>query len=260
MILLNVDVSHDGQWIAFRPGFGQEDIYLARSDGTGMRHLTDDAYRDRGPKFSPDGERLGFYSNRSGQYEIWTVRLDGSALTMLTKNVGRGPWFPNWSPDGKRLVFPDGTNSYVFQPGDSPGEGSAERLPLPPGGGWMQTYGWSPDGRLILGQRQTGPTRNLLLYSLEARTYDDLGPADPGQLGVVGTLGALPAFLADGKRILYLAPGRRLAIFDLATRQTRPVRGAENLRVTDYTLAKDNRSIYVIDDQLESDVWLTTLQ
>jgi Tol biopolymer transport system component len=260
MVMINMDVSHDEQWIAFRPGFGQEDIYLLRSDGTGLRHLTDDAYRDRGPKFSPDGERLGFYSNRSGQYEIWTVRLDGSALTMVTKNVGRGPWFPNWSPDGKRIVFPDGINSYIYEPGTVPGEGSAERLPLPPGGGWMQTYGWSPDGRFILGQRQSGPSRNLLLYSLDTKTFDDLGPADPGQLGVVGTLGGLPIFLADGKRILYLAPGRRLAIFDLANRQNRPVRGAEDLRIVDYTLSKDNRSIYIIDDQLESDIWLATLK
>ncbi|HTO87759.1 MAG TPA: protein kinase [Thermoanaerobaculia bacterium] len=260
MVILNLDVSPDAQWIAFRPGFGQEDIFLGRSDGSGLRHMTDDVFRDRGPKFSPDGKRLAFYSNRSGRYDIWSINLDGSGLTPITKGAAHTPWFPNWSPDGSRIAFPDGTNSYVFRQGDSPGEGTIEELPLPPGGGWMQVYGWSPDARRLVGQRQGGPDRNLLIYSLETKKYDDLGPADPGEVSVVGTLGALPVFLQDGKRILYLAPRRRLSIFDLATRQSRPVAGAEGLHITDFVLTKDNRSIYLIDDQLESDIWLATLK
>jgi hypothetical protein len=76
----------------------------------------------------------------------------------------------------------------------------------------------------------------------------------------VGTLGALPVFLEDGKRILYLAEHRRLSIFDLSTRQSRPVPGAEGLHITDFVLTKDNRFVYVIDDQLESDVWMATLK
>ncbi len=260
MVILNVDISPDGQWIAFRPGFGQEDIFLMRSDGTGLRHMTDDTYRDRGPKFAPDGKRLGFYSNRSGRYEIWSINLDGSGLTPITKNDAHTPWFPNWSPDGSRIAFPEGTNSYLFRPGSSLGRGQLEALPLPPGGGWMQVYGWSPDARLLVGQRQGGVDRNLMTYSLETKAYDDLGPADPGEVSVVGTLGALPVFLLDGKRILYLAPKRRLAIFDLSTRQSRPVAGAEGLHVTDFVLAKNNSAVYFIDDHLESDVWLATLK
>ena len=261
MVILNLDVSPDSQWLAFRPGFGQEDIFVVRSDGSGLRHLTDDPFRDRGPKFSPDGTRIAFYSNRSGRYDIWSLHLDGSGLTPITKNAGRGAWFPNWSSDGGRIAFPDGINSYVFRPGAAPGEGSLEPLPPAPGGGWMQVYGWSPDDRLLVGQRQSGTDRNLLLYSLETKRYDDLGPADPGEVSVVGTLGALPVFLRDGKRILYLAPKRRLAIFDLSTRQSRIVAGAEGLHhITDFVLTKDNSALYVIDDELESDVWLATLK
>ncbi len=260
MVILNMDVSPDGNWLAFRPGFGQEDIFLVRSDGTGLRHLTDDVFRDRGPKFSPDGKRIAFYSNRSGRYDLWSVHLDGANLSQITRGAAHGPWFPNWSPDGTRLAFPDGVNSYVFRPGTSPGEGTIEPLPPLPGSGWMQVYGWSLDGRQLVGQRQGGSDRNLLLYSLETKKYDDLGPADPGEVSVVGTLGALPFFLADGKRILYLAGNRRLSILDLSTRQVRPVGGAEGLHVTDYVLAKDNRSVFVIDDQFESDVWMATLK
>jgi eukaryotic-like serine/threonine-protein kinase len=260
MVIVNLDVSYDGQWLAFRPGFGQEDIFLARSDGTGLRHMTDDVYRDRGPKFSPDGKTLAFYSNRSGRYDLWSMRIDGSGLAPLTKNAADGPWFPNFSPDGIRIAFPDGTNSYLFRPGRSPEEGTIEALPKPPGGGWMQVYGWSPDARALVGQRQGGPDRDLLLYSLETKRFEDLGPSDPGEVSVVGTLGALPVFLRDGKRILYLAPGRRFAIFDLSTRRSRPVPGADDVHVTDFALTKDERFVYAIDDHLESDVWMATLK
>jgi len=260
MVILNLDVSPGNQWLAFRPAFGQEDIFLTRSDGTGLRHLTDDAFRDRGPKFSPDGKRIAFYSNRSGRYDVWSIRPDGSGLTQVTRNAANGAWFPNWSPDGTRIAFPDGTNSHIFRPGAAPGEGTLESLPLPPGGGWMQVSGWSPDGRQLVGQRQGISDRHLLLYSLETKRFDDLGLGDPGEISVLGTFGALPVFLQDGKRILYLAPKRRLAIFDLATRQSRPVAGAENLRISDFVLTKDNSAIYVIDDELEADIWLATLK
>jgi hypothetical protein len=124
----------------------------------------------------------------------------------------------------------------------------------------MQVYGWSPDGRRLVGQRQGGPDRNLLLYSLDTKRYDDLGAASPGEVSVVGTLGALPVFLADGKRILYLGEPRRFMIFDLASRQSRPVGGLDGVHITDYVLAKDNQAVYVIDDQLESDVWMATFK
>jgi hypothetical protein len=124
----------------------------------------------------------------------------------------------------------------------------------------MQVYGWSPDGRVLTGQRQGAADRNLLLYSLETKKFDDLGPADAGEVSVVGNIGALPVFLEDGKRILYLAEHRLLSIFDLSTRQSRPIAGSEGLHVTDFVLTKDNRFVYVIDDQLESDVWMATLK
>jgi len=68
------DVSHDGEWGAFTTqGRQKEDVFVIRKDGTGIRQLTDDPYRNRLPTWSPDGKRLAFYSNRSGKMEIWTI-------------------------------------------------------------------------------------------------------------------------------------------------------------------------------------------
>ena len=49
-----------------------------RLDGTERRQLTDDVFKDRRPRWTSDGERILFYSDRSGSYEAWSIRPDGS--------------------------------------------------------------------------------------------------------------------------------------------------------------------------------------
>jgi dipeptidyl aminopeptidase/acylaminoacyl peptidase len=79
---------------------------LLKSDGSGeLRALTDDAYKDRGPRWSPDGRRIAFYSNRSGAWEIWTIASDGGDKRRLTFTEGANVYFPIWSPSGDRLVY-----------------------------------------------------------------------------------------------------------------------------------------------------------
>jgi Tol biopolymer transport system component len=56
------------------------------------------------PRWSPDGSRLAFSSNRTGRYEIWTVAADGSGARQVTDGPGEKTW-PTWSPDGKRILF-----------------------------------------------------------------------------------------------------------------------------------------------------------
>jgi len=56
------------------------------------------------PRWSPDGSRLAFSSNRSGRYEIWTVAADGSNPRQVTDGPGDKTW-PAWSPDGARILF-----------------------------------------------------------------------------------------------------------------------------------------------------------
>lgn len=56
------------------------------------------------PRWSPDGARLAFSSNRTGRYEIWAVGADGSDPRQVTDGAGDKTW-PVWSPDGARILF-----------------------------------------------------------------------------------------------------------------------------------------------------------
>jgi Tol biopolymer transport system component/DNA-binding winged helix-turn-helix (wHTH) protein len=58
---------------------------------------------DHWPRYSPDGKKVVFASNRSGGWEIWTAEADGSSQRKLTSL--RGPSFMSWSPDGRRIAF-----------------------------------------------------------------------------------------------------------------------------------------------------------
>ncbi|MCB2263771.1 MAG: hypothetical protein LGR52_12675 [Candidatus Thiosymbion ectosymbiont of Robbea hypermnestra] len=56
------------------------------------------------PRWSPDGSRIAFSSNRTGRYELWTIGADGADLRRMTDGPGDKTW-PTWSPDGTRILF-----------------------------------------------------------------------------------------------------------------------------------------------------------
>jgi Tol biopolymer transport system component len=101
---------------------------------------------DSGPQFSPDGNKIAFESTRSGTYEVWMCRSDGSGLVQLTHfNSVSGT--PRWSPDGQQIVFDsiNAGNVDVFVV-DSQG-GPPRRLTFEPS--IEAVPSWSRDGRWI---------------------------------------------------------------------------------------------------------------
>jgi Tol biopolymer transport system component len=61
--------------------------------------------RNHDPRFSPDGKRIAFISDRSGTFEIWVVDADGSQPKQLTHVNGAWLNSLSWSPDGKTIAF-----------------------------------------------------------------------------------------------------------------------------------------------------------
>ena len=74
-----------------------------RPDGSDTVRLIDDAWKDRNPTWSPDGTRIGFMSGRSGEWELWSVRTDGSDLRQMT-DLKSDLSVAVWSADGKQAM------------------------------------------------------------------------------------------------------------------------------------------------------------
>jgi len=159
-------------------------------------------------------------SDRSGRYDIWAIRTDGSGLVQVTKNAGAGPFWPVFSPDGSTFAFPDGTKSYLFRLGKAPGEGDlrpsrACRRP-PVRGPRLVSDGkrLSGTGRLSAG----GCCDEIVLYSFADRKYERL--TEPG---------SEPRFLPDGRRLLYLKKSA-LWLIDSVSKKGREILPARNDR------------------------------
>lgn len=82
-----------------------------RPDGSELRQLThtkgdvDTLGDDSRPTWSPDGKRIVFSSNRTGDGELWIMNADGSGQKRLAGLPHRDDWAPAWSPDGARIAF-----------------------------------------------------------------------------------------------------------------------------------------------------------
>jgi TolB protein len=82
--------SPDGARIAFHAydASRNADIYVMDADGTNQVRLTSDPAIDRFVTWSPDGKKLAFTSNRSGDDEIYVMNVDGTGVTRLTNSPG----------------------------------------------------------------------------------------------------------------------------------------------------------------------------
>jgi Tol biopolymer transport system component/tRNA A-37 threonylcarbamoyl transferase component Bud32 len=74
-------------------------------DDSGARLLISSTRNDTSPQFSPDGRRIVFSSDRSGNPEIWACDRDGSNAVQLTSFGDHWVTSPRWSPDGTRIAF-----------------------------------------------------------------------------------------------------------------------------------------------------------
>ena len=196
------DVNADGNTLAFASTRNSihPDIYLKAVDGTAVTQLTNDPADDIQPRFNPDGSRVAFCSNRSGNWDIWIINSDGTGLQRITDDLGDSI-APTWSPDGKQLAFTTWTRQ-------------ARRWEIwtldvdQPGVRRALTYGmfpaWSPDGDRIAFQRaRERGSRWFSVWTIDLLDGEARFPTEVAHDARAACIA--PRWSPDGDRLVYCA-------------------------------------------------------
>ncbi|MBL8208068.1 MAG: serine/threonine-protein kinase [Blastocatellia bacterium] len=251
------DISPDGQWLAYSSaGSPQPDIYVMRLDGSEVRQLTNDIYKDHIPRWSPDGKRIAFFSDREGKNEIWTVAPDGKSAPQQLTFAGTGrAVLEDWSPDGNFLVYTMLRQGLYLLDLRKPWEQQTPQ-PLLLGGRLDTTLSagrWSPDGKKIVcmqyGADSQHPT--TVVYWLPT-------PDAEARLETIAADTEYAAWLSDSQRMIVITAGK-LCVVDIRTKTSRPLLAFGDNEIAEYTsIARDNRTIYFSLASLEADIWLAS--
>lgn len=153
---------------------------------------------DRSPIWSPGGDRIAWFSDRSGEYQLLTSPQDGNGEIESFPLGGSGFYEnPKWSPDGEKISFTDNSRSLYWIELES---GEVTKVSSETMYGPVNTlhHAWSPDSRWLVYTRNTRTYhQQVFLYELAS---GDSHPVTEG-LADVGE----PVFDQGGKYLYFFA-------------------------------------------------------
>jgi len=211
------------------------DVWTVAADGSDAVNLTQHGALDADQRWSPDGARIVFTSDRSGNRDVWVMDADGGNPTRLTTDPAEDLQ-PAWSPDGTKILFmtdrdgdreiyvmdADGTNPVNLT--NSPGTDDDDEAQWSPDGTTISFYrasdvwlmdadgsnqrnatnapgsadfdqNWSPDGTKMVFDSDRDGDREIFLM--------DADGANQVQLTFNGDRDSQPVFSPDGTKILF---------------------------------------------------------
>ncbi len=206
-------ISPDGKRIVYMVNLADiksdtrySNLWLINFDGSGNRPITSGNSHDSSPRWSPDGTRIAFISDRDGStqiYQYWPDRGETARLTDLTESPGG----ISWSPDGQQIAFMALVPDKPLKLGD---------LPSPPAGAH-----WAEPPRIIdklvyrfNGAEYLKPGKTqLFVVSAEGGMPRQISP-DQYTLGGPSQGGNRPVWTPDGKSVILSANRHPNAEFD----------------------------------------------
>ena len=141
----SADLSPDGRRAAFS---ARGEVFTVPAGNGPIRNVTrTPGIREIDGVWSPDGERIAYLSDASGEYEIWVRDQAGEAAArQVTRGGDIWRFPPVWSPDGTRLLFGDKRQRLNIVDVDS---GRVSEVDTSRHND-IEDYAWSPDSRFVV--------------------------------------------------------------------------------------------------------------
>jgi eukaryotic-like serine/threonine-protein kinase len=184
-------------------------------------------------QLSPDGRRVAFASNRSGEWEIWLADPDGANAVQLT-SMGAVSGSPRWSPDGQLIAF------------QSNFEGQWEVFVIPAAGGKPRNLTSRPTREGFPSFSRDG--QSIYFFSNRSGKVQIWKiPVSGGNAVQVTTNGGLAAFESpDGAHLYYTQTlDTPSALWQMPASGGVPVKVLDGVVLVDFVVLE--RGIYYID-------------
>ena len=193
----NIGVSPSGARLVVE---ARGDIFTLPAEKGDIRNLTKTpGSAERDPAWSPDGKSIAYFSDASGEYQLYIRDQDGLSAPKVI-DLGPNPSFyyaPHWSPDSKRIAFTD-KHLRIWYVDAAGGKPVKVDTGLRGGFGASTQLAWSPDSQWLAYSRDLeSELHAIFLYSLASQTATQLtdGMSDA----------ANPAFDPNGKYLYFTA-------------------------------------------------------
>ena len=221
------------------------------SDGTNIRRLTNDRPKDRGVRWSKDGNAIYSYSDRSGKYELWRINLDGSGLEQMTHgddNINNPHIFPN----GINIMGGSMSATWVFDITKPMEQRLVRAIPNIPGtNSRLGVTDIAPDNQLLIGQKvfPDGSANGVYTYSLT-----------DNEIKKVIDYGSFPLWIDGTNKVMFFYKGRIL-LLNRKTNAVKELDDAMNVGVeSSHALSSDQRAFYYIKKEAEADIWQAAIE
>ncbi len=196
---MSLDVSPDGKMIAFDL---MGDIYTMPVTGGKATAVTKGLAWETHPRFSPDGKKILFTSDRSGSDNLWIIDFEKQDTIQLTKD--KSEEFPAavWSPDGEYVIASKGRRNPKLWMYHKDGGGGIQLIDEPSGLKTIDPF-VAPDGNTIYFSQRFGSWNyNALLPQYQIGIYD----REKGRVSTITTRygsAFTPTLSGDGKWLVY---------------------------------------------------------
>jgi Tol biopolymer transport system component len=198
-------LSPDGNRVLFTM-MDSSDIYTYDLARKTLQRLTFDK-RSQSAVFTPDGKRIIYFSTAVPPQDLWSKPADGSGEAVRITHSEFSPTPDSVSPDGTTLAYTElhpgtGTDIYLAS---LQGDSAAHPLVNTQ---FSEGYpSFSPDGKFIAYFSNEAGERQIYVQSLQ----------NSGKWQISSSEGSRPRWSRDGKKLFYMAEGRKLMSVDVNT-------------------------------------------